>query len=871
MKPRCTTLLAVALLAAVFSLTGCGGSDGNDGAAGPAGADGDAGLACWDLNENGVGDLPDEDLNGDGVVDVLDCNALANAGSVAAEIAAAEPESCETCHGAAGATHQAIYDRYVDESNLTLVFDDVPAPVDNGDGTAQVSATFSITKNGMGFMESLDDLDQKRFIFIQYFPATQTYGPRHCYLGDLAATATPGTFTAGPSTCEVVPPITDYQVYGYVAQTPLLEHEGGSGAEIPSSHVHLYDDVANAAWAVGATNASDPGSRAPLASVSGCEKCHGAPYLKHGYRAAVVDPLPDFAACRSCHWDDRNGGHEDWQWMVDQPFAWATNLPGPDEEVRYAYEASLMNDTHMSHAMEFPYPQSMSTCDTCHADDEGLLDMVLADENFTAETCKSCHPVEGVDAWPGDEDDAGSQYAQSHRAPPLEYLWTQAGVDGIHDISLDCQVCHGTGGVSVFTDYHSGYDEMIYDADGNRYADTYTVSIDDVFADLAANTMTVTFSASDPAIVPEVLVSFYDSNTKNFIVPSHVYDASANCPGGRRDNCRFEWAPGDTNPLFPAVSGSGTAGDPWVLTVDMAAWLPGETNDGSANGQPNMSVPDLISDGIVTKAEVTITPELTLNPDTEDEVEVALNAVLQTFDLGANGFVDNYFKGDNAIVDQEKCNVCHDQLAVTFHSGSGRGGDIAMCRNCHNPTFAGSHLEMNSRSIENYVHAIHSFQEFDTDDIFNGGVSDQVPGFDPVYTSRYDLHVKHVFPNFTINNCEACHLEGTQNVPDQSETIPGVLSASYALNTWYDRDADGLVVEDPSGRSIPGTVPEFVTGPASRACGACHRARLINQDQAGGLTSFNAHTDGGGTYSENDPEEDNVLFGVIDKLMSLFR
>lgn len=66
-------------------------------------------------------------------------------------------------------------------------------------------------------------------------------------------------------------------------------------------------------------------------------------------------------------------------------------------------------------------------------------------------------------------------------------------------------------------------------------------------------------------------------------------------------------------------------------------------------------------------------------------------------------------------------------------------------------------------------------------------------------------------------------------------------------------------------------MPEYVTGPASRACGACHRARLINQDQAGGLTSFNAHTDGGGTFSENDPEEDNVLFGVIDKLMSMFR
>ncbi len=54
-----------------------------------------------------------------------------------------------------------------------------------------------------------------------------------------------------------------------------------------------------------------------------------------------------------------------------------------------------MNDVHMSHAMEFPYPQSMSSCVTCH---EGKLDTVLADANFTVATCKSCHPVTGAKA-----------------------------------------------------------------------------------------------------------------------------------------------------------------------------------------------------------------------------------------------------------------------------------------------------------------------------------------------------------------------------------------------------------------------------------------------------------------------------------------
>jgi len=46
---------------------------GQTGDPGPAGADGADGQTCWDLNGNGTADLPDEDTNGDGVVDVFDC------------------------------------------------------------------------------------------------------------------------------------------------------------------------------------------------------------------------------------------------------------------------------------------------------------------------------------------------------------------------------------------------------------------------------------------------------------------------------------------------------------------------------------------------------------------------------------------------------------------------------------------------------------------------------------------------------------------------------------------------------------------------------------------------------------------------------
>ena len=70
MSTRLNHLLLLAVGA--FLIAGCEGSDGAAGAAGAAGPSGSDGFSCWDLNQNGVAD-PEEDLNGDGVVDTLDC------------------------------------------------------------------------------------------------------------------------------------------------------------------------------------------------------------------------------------------------------------------------------------------------------------------------------------------------------------------------------------------------------------------------------------------------------------------------------------------------------------------------------------------------------------------------------------------------------------------------------------------------------------------------------------------------------------------------------------------------------------------------------------------------------------------------------
>jgi octaheme c-type cytochrome (tetrathionate reductase family) len=105
-----------------LGLAGCEGSDGAAGANGTNGADGADGAdgqACWDLNNNGVGD-PEEDVNNDGVVDVYDCNAYASGAyeidqlhkGYFTEHAYEGTKSCLNCHG-------KLADEFIDTGHFT--------------------------------------------------------------------------------------------------------------------------------------------------------------------------------------------------------------------------------------------------------------------------------------------------------------------------------------------------------------------------------------------------------------------------------------------------------------------------------------------------------------------------------------------------------------------------------------------------------------------------------------------------------------------------------------------------------------------------------------------------------------------------------
>ncbi|MFC1781700.1 hypothetical protein ACFLZ8_05510 [Planctomycetota bacterium] len=741
------------------------------------------------------------------------------------------PESCVVCHDQSGADHQAFYDELYQDGVIQV-----------SDLAYEYSApnthivTFTMTKDG----EPIDarDVESIGIYFAPYTGTTFESAGRQTLKGTL-------TYSAGVSTSTITSSDAAYASdLGSIDGIIAVYGRDGTVGRLPARvYQNKYPFAALLETGAGVAYVS-------AANNDGCEKCHTVPYLKHSYIYGQVDgdPATDMFTCKVCHLDNGEGGHLEWQLLVNDPVKaveWLgteedLSIFTPEELELYAYKTSLMNDVHMSHAMEFPYPQSMANCVTCH---EGKLDLVLTDDNFNMETCKSCHPVTGalkLDPEDPDEEDTiydTTEFALVNLLPPIH--------DAMDWDTTDCASCHSSGSnLGGFSDIHSGYDTMIYAAAELKYSEAITLSID--AASLTNNVLTIEFSADANLvgfaardIVPTLLVGLYGYDTKDFLVGPHRRDADRNrlleaevgLPDANHPRITTISAPGSgggtgTGGGTGGGSGTGSSGS-WVVTADLSMWA------------------DMIADGTVKRAEIAVMPEL----EDADGETVSLDAPSRTFDLGANDFDDDYY---SPIVDLEGCENCHDALATNYHSPD-RGGSIVVCRMCHITLDDGSHLEMQSRSLDSYVHAIHQGQAFDIGD---------VNFTDPVEALHYEHHIEFPYPTHGITNCESCHFEGTYNVPDQSKSLPGRLSKADEVTT-LDRNI--------------GAVPSYVTGPASRACGSCHRAEMINEDDAGGLIAFNQHTKDGGylievTDEETDENEaEGVLATVIETIMAYFK
>jgi Outer membrane cytochrome MtrC/MtrF-like, domains II/IV len=804
-------------------MAGCSGDDGSNGA---------AGLSAYQIAvNNGFTGTEQEWL-----ASLDPTNPTSAANNV-------QPESCSTCHNGTvartGTSHQDQYNGLFQQG--VVVVD--PASITYANDGTNDTITFNMTKNGVAY--DCTTADALNIGFSQYDAATRSFTAPSGSRINLKGTVT----YLGAGVCQSVKAQTSLgdlsatngviAVYGRDLTEPV-EFEG--------THLALAKTPFGSLKVEGTVDyASD-------ANVTGCEKCHQVPYYKHGYIIgdASGNHTQDFWTCKVCHIDNGPGHDQSWQISVDNPQRWAEIFNGSAlttaEQTQYAYNTRLMNDVHMSHAMEFPYPQSMRNCATCH---EGKLTQTLSDANFVLETCKSCHPITGGT----DTADASGNFAVDTRDMALKTIWANLGVSSFHvDASgnvtaTPCNNCHkdaAAGGIGkTFSQIHTGYDPLIYDTAGNRYSTGITAQIDSVTQ--TGNVLDIQFSATGTVgglnatdITPTVQVAFYGYDTKDFLVSNHSRDTNGN---------RMEFTLGSAdNVLFTTVANNPGS---WEVKMDMAAY--GATP----------SLPDMIAAGTIKRAEVAVLPALkNAAGDT-----VGLDAPSMTFNLTTGTTEPDYYQGTSALVSvsgdtaidpnykgTKGCNSCHDQLATTFHSGN-RGGNIVVCRMCHVVTSGGSHLEGQSRSIDSYVHAIHTFQAFNIDGI---------DFTDPVEAALYAQDTEFLFPDFGVVNCEACHTQtravdagarGAYDVPDQGKSLPGVLSATDAI----------------PGINI-GATPAEVTGPAERACGACHRGEAIKENEANEFASITRHMgDNGYRIDVDSTNQQSILDTVIKNIMAFFQ
>jgi OmcA/MtrC family decaheme c-type cytochrome len=799
-------------------------------------------------------------------------------------------QDCGICHKPTGAEHQARYNDFADGINpastkfavSNVTFTTAASATPN---KFKATVTFNLTKAGSPCVAPAD-LKQKTVYFVSYDATNKKFPtPSYKQTADVDPDGTIGgsntsslNFSlssmtlANSSTCQYTvvkdglasdPALASVApnsfVYGYFgdANVPTLE-----GNVRPGGHYNLMDNMISFAKIVNGTI-----GYTSTATVSGCEKCHGAPYSKHGYRQATVAGLNDFVACKACHTDFRRGTDAGWYLNVDNPTKAATTGLDAAAKLQYAYTANVMQDTHNSHAMEFAYPQTMANCVTCH---EGKLDLILTDANFNGVVCKSCHATTntvdllkrapsfaGKTASPW----GGTAFTSANLGTSLAYhafnwvdvydaqhnLVGPAGTIKDGTVYRTCNYCHGdnvrnrtyaadhtftevdpatdpTSGamdgkgaffsffgsptptyVPLFKDIHSGKIASVYDqTTGAKYLDTVTSKVDSIAVDTAAKTVTVQFSVAN-APAGATIVPTVVGALYGFNTKDFLVSGH-NSDANKKSILEFTSTSTSNFPARLNVTGSG----PWTAVANLSD---GATFPSFANGDS-------------TKMELAFLPAVTL---ADGVTSIAISGISATIDLTVNGPgtpVANQV-GKN-IVSTAGCNKCHEALGTEFHSPNYGSAGVVGCRVCHSIQNASSHLERQARNIDAFIHAAHSFEKMD----LNGNSRSGIPAInflDPTeYMFRWEEHVDSVYPNFSIQNCQSCHNAGTYDVPNPKASLPGLISGSTdAIASWPTRSVTGLKAT--------------VTDAASRACVSCHRVPALKEGNIGELNALEAH------------------------------
>ena len=798
---RLVAIVAIAILS--LGMAGCGGSDGDRGASGTDGTDGGDGLACWDLNGNGVPDFPDEDTNGDGVIDVFDCRTPPITSGI-------------------------------DISNdlSFLLIDEFVAVIDSvtvgSDGHPVVDFTLT---DGLGTpILGLTEVGAVRGAFAKLEPAAnglpsqwQSYMNRietaNGNTPDVLDQAVQGTNDSGGTLvageagkyrytyATDVTKVTDPIVVLY---EPTLTHQVALEVRIEDPNTGEDMDPPNP-WVDFVPDGGAVSTTKLIASTALCNDCHQDLALHGGHRNQTE-------YCVTCH----NPGtiDQDTADSVDMAYMIHSIHTGEERaELGFPYIIYGFRDAEHDYS-HVVFPQDVRNCANCHSDSADTPDGDAWKTSVGASQCGGCH-IEGLNIVARDSLTGEPTYSYIHTA-----------LGGFESPNGQCVTCHLEGGPAGATDeFHF----LVADA----AAEFFQYNVLGATATAPGEFPVVTFSITDP---------------QNGDAPYDIFAAggpwdTAMWGGSTRLAVDLAWASEDyynvdsgseqTSPIPPGSPANRPGTPAQVVSINpLSAGVATDNGDGTYTVTSTVAVPAIVEGTLA----VAIEGHPAVDPDGDGAaVSVPVTGAVEFFSI-----TDVIPLERRQIVDIDQCNSCHAKLSL---HGSNRTDNIDLCVVCHNSnatdirarqeaiegTF-GNSLQPGDKSEEtvDFKRMIHQIHDANVVIYGFGG-------------SRHDY--THVEYPTDINDCTVCHI-GETFYPTRDDR-QFRWSTTYISDNFDNVDDPSLVVPT-VGRTperaatLANQEDDFNITPNAAVCTSCHTSDKVKAhvEQQGGNFAAKQNLDG---------------------------
>lgn len=500
-----------------------------------------------------------------------------------------------------------------------------------------------------------------------------------------------------------------------------------------------------------------------------CNACHDRLEFHGG-------PRTDVGYCVTCHnpysTDEDSGSSVDMKVMIHK-IHHGVNLANGYTVIGFGGSVHDYSD--------IVFPQDVRNCTTCHEEsdantpDAGNWKMV---QNRAA--CGTCH------------DDID---------------WENGGHGGVSFFDdTACASCHGPTATAAGTEVRVENAHALLE---QIEAGKFLYEVISVTNTAPGQVPAATIRVSNPEDG-----SFYDIND-----PAGPFQV-----GSSRLNLDISWSTTALGNIDPDddLGRAPTSGAPFApIQINFKA---GATNDG-ANAFTK-SADAAIPTGIMGSGLAVLEGRAAVDIDGQLD-NLPVSSAVYTFAI-----TDASPRARRSVVDIDKCNDCHKNLAL---HGDNRSGNTEVCSTCHNPNatdiqrrVAGSacvaELGLDDAPIDmkRMVHAIHA-----------GTIG--VCGYQNSAHSYFGL----VYPGH-LNNCEGCHKPGTYYPVD-----PAVVPA-----TSVDAGADRSSLLD-----------DVAISPNTSVCSACHTSSLASQHMIQNGGDFAASKNENGTLISAGTETCELCHG----------